>query len=234
MSTKAQDKNSNKGGRAVGVVSTKIDRERVLTQVGEARSAFQSATLSLRSARILAARATYAVESAGMVGKGKVWDKWTDYAQDDKQGLGMSPHAATALRRQGKALALGLDPENVKNKDAARWSFLSDKGGTAAVGAVFTKDLKTLTALRKGLDAAMAGAGKGTGSGSTKGKGKGKRDKQTPTLPGKGKNAALFETIETCLTRVDWAKVTPENVAALVSRIESFASESVASESVAV
>jgi hypothetical protein len=110
-----------------------------------ARSLVVSADKSVRDSRIAAARAAHAVEVAGLVGKGGEWSSWNDYAE---RGLGYARGGGgiTGLRRLGKALALGIDPDG---RDSEVWGLYSTKAGTKEFGALVEDPRATAAKARR-------------------------------------------------------------------------------------
>jgi hypothetical protein len=103
---------------------------------------------SVRTLRIESARVTYRAVTEGAIGKGDgaVWATQTEYAN----AIGCDKSNVTALKRLGKALALGFSP------DSDDWAALSDR--VNRIGAAIDADDATAATITSALHAHLKSA----------------------------------------------------------------------------
>lgn len=117
----AQNKNGN--GNKFTAIKAEVRKTHTLNT---------RAVTTAKVARVASARVTFDAYEVGAIGKDGAWDTAKAYAES----LGVSGGTVTGLRRLGRALSVGLDPES------SEWDILSTKAGTKAVGEVLDREGK--------------------------------------------------------------------------------------------
>lgn len=197
MSTTTKKKTAAKVPAKITKVIDPAMQEQAETLVSDAVQEWRLARETGERAMVAASVATYAAFDAGLIGKDAKW------SQDDYAALfGITSGYVTLLRRNGRALALGL-----VTPESESFRLLSSKAGAniGAVGKVIESPKPTKAALAKALGEAFTPDGK-------------KRPAKKTTDPSKsGIKSDAATRVEQVVAEVsallaDASRLTPESV----------------------
>lgn len=196
----------------------------IRTLVTKARAEFSKAEQSAQVAMIACANATYAVHTAGLIGKDQSanggWDSLRDYAAGyvGRNGSAVGHSTVIMWRRIGRALSLGITPDATDARVALTFSRLTAVWGDKRVSDAL--DNGTKAAIVKavascfGKDGKKTPAPKATTDDTAGNKGTGETDGNTPDVPVTRNNSTTLDAVETLLARI--AKPSKAEVARLV------------------
>lgn len=173
------------------IVPAKVTDAQVKSMVTEAREANESASVTVKAARIASSLALYVAKVTDRIGDGEgaLWSGMEGFCADagivGATGKAPSSAGVTMLRRIGHAIALGFDADG---KDSVLWPVLSSEANNSeGLRKVLDDESASLTAVRKAVQQAKADLDrKASGTGGkrgarTNGKGNTKADAATDT-----------------------------------------------------
>lgn len=202
-------------------VSTVKDAD-VKRMVSVAKAANESASVTVKAARIASSLALYVAKASDRIGDhdGALWSGMEGFCAEAGivSATGNAPSSAglSMLRRIGHAIALGFDADG---KDSVLWPVLSSEANNSeTLRTVLDDESATLTAVRKAVQGAKADKDRkasGTSdkrSARTNGKGDTAKDKATApaaTLPGVLQAVKALDVLvkDAHLSAEDWSKV---------------------------
>ncbi len=164
-------------------VSTLKDAD-VKRMVTVAKAANESASVTVKAARIASGLALYVAKASDRIGDhdGALWSGMEGFCADagivSASGGAPSSAGVTMLRRIGHAIALGFDADG---KDSVLWPVLSSEANNSeTLRTVLDDETATLTGVRKAIQSAKADKDR---------KASGTADKRSARVNGKGDTA---------------------------------------------
>jgi hypothetical protein len=195
---KKQNTGSGRGSRGKQVETVSVEQTMAQSLHAEAIAAWREAVATGEAAGVVASRAAHA--AAPFIGKGKVWASWQAWAEP----FGVAPATVTAWRRQGRVLALGLDPEN-SPEDRLTFTRIQSVGNRdPRIREAIDSDRPTLTKVRAAVKSAHP-RGKYAPPASTKGSTGRSTKGSTGQQVNKGSEAPTFTNVPAALTALETA-----------------------------
>jgi hypothetical protein len=194
---KKRNTGSGRGSRGKQVETVSAEQTLAQSLHADALAAWREAVATGEAAGVVASRAAHA--AAPFIGKGKVWATWQAWAEP----FDVAPATVTAWRRQGRVLAMGLDPEN-SPEDRLTFTRIQNVGNRdARIREAIDDPKATLTKVRAAVKKAHP---RGQYAPPVKSNGgSGQSNGQSNAQVGKGSEAPTFSNVPAALTALEAA-----------------------------